>query len=113
MKTNPIIADPMALDRVGVVSTKQAGVLIHIGRCGLVGTTIPEMSTALRINGSTLTHIVGVLVDLKLITSAVRYNKQGRARNYVVTVRGWNLLTEPADFSMFPHVQTALKTGCA
>jgi hypothetical protein len=27
----------------------------------------------------------------------------------VCTVRGWNLLTQPADFTMFPHSQLALQ----
>ncbi len=109
MKLKPIIADPMALDRAGIVTNRQSAILIHIGRCGLLGTTIPHITKSLKISGNSVTAIVAKLCELSLITGAWVGNSQGRPRNYVCTVRGWNLLTQPADFSMFPHSQIALE----
>jgi hypothetical protein len=109
MKPKPIIADPLILDRAGISTTRQAAIFIHIGRCGLIGTTIPQITEALAINHSTVRETIYILSeDLKLVTEAGRSNTKGRAFNYVVTIRGWQLLTSPADFSMFQHAQDAL-----
>lgn len=109
MKLKTIIADPLILDQAGIVTMRQAAIFIHIGRCGLVGTTIPQIFEALRLRGGTVTNIVNHLLDLRVVTDTGRATGQGRAKNYVCTVRGWNLLTQPADFSMFPHSQLALE----
>lgn len=110
MKPKPIIADPLNLDRAGVATTRQAAIFIHLGRCGLLGSTIPTMAKTLKIHPSTVGAIVDSLTVAKLVTEYGRATGQGRAKKYVVTVHGWGVLTEPADFSMFPHAQTALKT---
>lgn len=108
MKTKAILPDPLLLDRAGITTTRQAAIFIHIGRCGLLGTTIPAATRALKINPSTVAQTIHGLCELKLVTAYGKQTGQGRAANYVVTVPGWNLLTAPADFSMFPHAQTAL-----
>ncbi len=101
MKIKPIIADPHTLDNAGIRTMRQASVFLHIGRCGLVGATIPGISEALKINGNGLDHVIHLLVDLGLITDYTRKTGQGRARLYVVTVKGWGVLTHAPDLSMF------------
>ena len=109
MKLKPILADPLNMDRAGVTTCKLAATFVHIGRCGLVGTTIPSMTRDTGINGSTLTSHFNILQELKLITPFARTNAKGRAVSYCVTVKGWEVLTRPADFSMFQQLtrQTA------
>ncbi len=105
----PIVADPLALDRAGVCTARQMAIFIHVGRCGLCGVTIPQMTAGLRVCGSTVTSVVNGLLELGLVTSAGRSNAKGRTITYVVTVKGWGVLTAPADFSMFSQVQGELK----
>ena len=109
MKPRAIIADPLHLDRVGVTTTRQAAIFIHVGRCGLLGTTIPAASKVLGFHVSTVAQTMDALCEARLVTAYGRASGQGRAINYVVTGRGWEVLTAPADFSMFPHAQQALK----
>lgn len=109
MKYKPIIADPLRLHDAGIRSLGMAATLIHIGRCGLVGTTIPRMKDDLKMSASTLDFHVGGLVDMGLAVTASKANSKGRPINYVVTVKGWGLLTTPPDFSMFPWAHSAIK----
>lgn len=108
MKPRTINPDPFLLDRANVITLRQSAVFIHIGRCGLLGTTIPAITECLGYSGGTVTNIIDTLQGLELIMPTSRANSQGRARNYVVTVKGWELLTAPADFSMFPHIQVPM-----
>lgn len=109
MKPKAIIADPNKLANAGVNTTRQAAILIHLGRCGLLGSTIPAISDALGIKVGTAANGIDVLLEAKLVTATRRSTGQGRAKHYVCTVHGWSVLTDPSDFSMFPHAQTALK----
>ena len=91
------------MDRAGITTCRQAAVLIHLGRCGLAGTTIPAMIDALRMGASTLCCIINHLTTHGLVVDYTRRGSKGRARLYIVTVKGWEVLTSPADFSAFPN----------
>jgi hypothetical protein len=108
--TKPIIADPMKLYTLGVRNLMDMAILVHVGRCGLVGCGRQAMASALGVSYETARSGIDRLEDLGMVTAASRSNGIGRAFCYVVTLRGWNLLTEPADLSLFPHAQLALKT---
>lgn len=102
MKARQIIADPLALDRAGITSCKHAAVFVHMGRCGLVGSTIARTAEALQMCPSTVRSLIGKLEEDKLIVRVFRANSKGRTVQYVVTVKGWEILTKPADLAMFP-----------
>ena len=108
MKTKPIIADPLNLDRAGITTVKLAATFIHVGRCGLVGTTIPRMTREMGINASTLCAHINTLQELKLIVAFSKSNSKGTARHYCVTIKGCTVLTQQPDFSMF---QGAMEVG--
>ena len=101
MKTKPIIADPLVLDRAGITTIKLAATFIHIGRCGICGTTIPRMMRDTGIHASTLCAHVNNLQELGLVVCFSKSNSKGTARHYCVTVKGWTVLTTQPDFSMF------------
>jgi hypothetical protein len=107
--TKAIIADPLRLYELGLRNLMDMAILVHIGRCGLVGTTRKSISEILKVSYDTARCGVDRLQDLKLVTPASRDHGPGSAYNMVCTVRGWNLLTQPADFSMFTHSQIALQ----
>lgn len=107
--TKPIIADPLRLHRMGLRNLMDMAILVHIGRCGLLGSQRTSIAELLGVSYDTARCGVDRLDDLKLITCISRDHKQGGPMNFVVTGKGWKLLTHPADFSMFPHAQLALK----
>ncbi len=90
---------------------RQAAVFIHLGRCGILGTSIPSMAKALAMPPSTVCAIIGTLRELKLVTDYGRSNGQGRARKYVVTVAGWKVLTTPPNLSMFQPQMALSEVG--
>lgn len=102
MTTTPIIHDPGTLLRAGIHTLPQALVFIHIGRCGLNGTTIPRICQSLHMCHNTVRGQIEVLEERKLVTRYGRSRGKGGARLWIVTRRGWAALTQPADTSMFP-----------
>jgi hypothetical protein len=109
MKCKPIIADPMRLYELGLRNLMDMAILVHIGRCGLVGAKRTTISEVMNVSYETARSGVDRLCDLGLLTSISRDYRAGCPHNFVCTVRGWDLLTKPADFSMFPHSQLALE----
>jgi hypothetical protein len=109
IQTKPIIADPLRLYELGVRNLMDMAILIHIGRCGIIGARRRSIADHISVSYDTARTGTDRLWDLGLITSASRDHGPGLAHNLVCTVRGWNLLTQPADFTMFPHSQLALK----
>lgn len=107
--TKAIIADPLSLYELGIRNLMDMAILVHIGRCGLVGATRKSISEILKVSYDTARSGVDRLQDIKLVTPASRDHGPGCAYNMVCTVRGWNLLTQPADFTLFPHSQIALQ----
>jgi len=105
----PILPDPITLHRAGLNTLHQASILVHIGRCGIQGTTVPSMAEVVGLNNNTVHTNVGILEDLKLVVHYAKKNSQGRAKLYVVTKRGWELLTTPGDFTLFPDATSAMK----
>ena len=108
--SKPIIADPMKLHALGLRNLTDMAALIHIGRCGIVGTQRQAIADVLRISYDTSRAACDRLFDLGLIAHACRHNGYGSPYNLICSKRGWDLLTAPADFSLFPHAQLALKT---
>jgi hypothetical protein len=101
MKTKPIIADPLNLDHAGITTCRLAATFIHVGRCGLVGTTIPRMTRDIKVNPSTLCDHINTLQELGLVVAFSKSNSKSTVRHYCVTIKGWSVLTAQADFSMF------------
>lgn len=108
MKLKPIIADPLRLYELGLRNLMDMAILVHIGRCGIIGSKRTAIAAVMGVNYDTARSGVDRLCELGLVTSVSRDQTSGLPFNFVCTVRGWNLLTYPADFSMFPHSQTAL-----
>lgn len=113
MKVKPIIADPLRLYELGLRNLMDMAILIHIGRCGIVGAKRASIAALMKVGYDTARSGVDRLCELGLITSVSRDYRAGLPHNFVCTIRGWKLLTEPADFSMFPHSQLALKNYAA
>lgn len=109
MKVKPIIADPLRLYELGLRNLMDMAILIHIGRCGLIGAKRQSIADAMGVCYDTARSGVDRLIDNGLVTSISRDYRPGSPHNFVCTVRGWNLLTTPADFSMFPHSQLTLE----
>ena len=109
IQTKPIIADPLRLYELGLRNLMDMAILIHIGRCGIIGARRRSIADHISVSYDTARTGTDRLWDLGLITSASRDHGPGLAHNLVCTVRGWNLLTEPPDFSPFPHSQLTLK----
>ena len=109
MKPKTIIADPLRLYELGLRNLMDMAILIHIGRCGIVGAKRTSIAALMKVGYDTARSGVDRLCELGLITSVSRDYRAGLPHNFVCTVRGWKLLTEPADFSMFPHSQLALE----
>jgi DNA-binding MarR family transcriptional regulator len=106
VKTRPILPDPLTLHRAGLTTLFQAAVLVHLGRCGLHGSTIPEMAAHFATAVSSVSNAIDKAAEAGLVTSYARGNGQGRVRHYTVTTTGWDTLVTPADFSLFPHALT-------
>lgn len=113
MKLKPIIADPLRLYELGLRNLMDMAILIHIGRCGIVGAKRASIAALMKVGYDTARSGVDRLCELGLITSVSRDYRAGLPHNFVCTLRGWKLLTEPADFSMFPHSQLALENHAA
>ena len=109
IQTKPIIADPLRLYELGLRNLLDMAMLVHIGRCGIVGTKRQAIADYMRVSYDTARSGVDRLFELKLIACASRDNGPGSAHNLVCTVRGWKLLTQPADFTMFPYSQIVLQ----
>lgn len=108
MKTKAIIADPMRLFELGLRNLMDMAILVHIGRCGIIGAKRTSIAAAHRVSYDTARSGVDRLCELGLVTSISKDYSVGTPFNFVCTVKGWNLLTTPADFSMFPHAQMSL-----
>lgn len=107
MKTKPILPCPAAMLRAGIHQMLDAAILVHLGRCGLSCATMNDLIDATGGNRETVRTAVERLMDLHLVVRASRSNGAGRAFAYCVSVRGWGLLTAPADFSMFQQPVSA------
>ena len=108
MKIKPIIADPLRLYELGLRNLLDMAVLVFIGRCGLVGVQRTAISSRMKVCYQTARTSVDRLCELGLVTSASKSYSTGCPENYVCTRRGWDLLTEPSDFSLFPWAQSPL-----
>ncbi|MFZ9938464.1 MAG: hypothetical protein ACO3JG_15610 [Luteolibacter sp.] len=102
------MADPLLIHAAGVRTMTELVLFIHIGRCGLVGCRRRDLAQRFRIAYETVVCACERLAELKLITEASRDTGRGCAINYIVTRKGWELLTTPADFSLFPQQQAAI-----
>lgn len=109
MKAKQIVADIYQLLAAGVNTILQAAVLIHVGRVGLQGVTVTELARQLEVSESSVNGVLIALVELKMITRFTRRGARGRAYHYVCSVKGWDVLTRPVDYSLYPD---ALKAIC-
>lgn len=108
MKPKQLIPDPNTFLQAGFRSLRDCAVLVHLGRCGLNGCTVEGMAAAVRAPYNT---IYASLQDLAAEGWLLRYgraNSRGRKALYVVTKKGWALLTTPPELEMFPD---ALREG--
>lgn len=108
MKAKTIVADMYQLLHAGVRTLLQACVLIHVGRVGLQGVTVTKLAEHLEAGESTVNGVLIVLMELKLVTRFTRSSRRGRAHHYVCSVKGWDLLTRPADYSLYPDALKAI-----
>lgn len=107
--TKPIIADPLRLYELGLRNLMDMAILVHIGRCGIIGSRRRFIADHMKVGYDTARSGTDRLWELGLITSASRDHGPGMAHNLVCTVEGWKLLTDPPDFSPFPHSQLILR----
>jgi DNA-binding MarR family transcriptional regulator len=97
----PLLPDMDSLYEAGVRHLLDASVLFHIGRCGTVGGHAPEIARVTKTNHHKVTAALDRLQALKLVVITARANGRGRRRTFLVTGRGWKLLTQPQDFRFF------------
>lgn len=109
MKLKTIIPDPLKFLRAGINTTAQAAVLVHIGRTGLQGCRIDEAAASCRMSYNTVQGIAYLLLEAGYATRFSRSNRQGRAFHWVVTVKGWELLTQAPEVELFPGALDAMK----
>lgn len=110
MKFKPIIADPATMFAAGLRSLNQAMALVHLGRCGLQGCTVKGLSEALEsMHESSAYSVLEKLRDWGMVVHYCRQNSQGRASRYVISVKGWEVLTSVPDFSMFPDAGAVVR----
>ena len=109
----PIIADPLRFYALGIRNLMDMAALVHIGRCGLIGCTRMGIAKLLGVEYDTARNGVDRLAKRGLITCVSRHGTPGWTQDFTCTAAGWELLTQPADFSMFPHAQMALGKGGA
>lgn len=107
MKAKAIIPCPMKFMDAGVENLMDAAVLVHVGRCGLQGCTLASISDAVKKRGKALSLSTCDCVTRRLhaagwITRFTRSNTTGKAYWWVVTVKGWDLLTRAPVVGMFP-----------
>jgi len=111
MNPKTIVPDPFTFHQAGIGTTQQAAILVHIGRSGLQGCRIDGIGDALRMSASTVQSVCYKLQDMGLVVRFGRTNRRGRAFYWTVTVRGWTLLTTPAEVDLFPCALEAMKGG--
>lgn len=104
--TRPIIADPATFIAADLTTLAQAAVLVHIGRCGLQGTTRPAVVEALRMPWCTVGGVFNYLEARRMITRYTQANGRGKCVLFVITGFGWALLTKMPDVAMFPLATT-------
>jgi hypothetical protein len=109
MKTKPIIADPLRLYALGLRNLMDMAILVHIGRCGILGARNSSIAEMLHAPYDTARSGTRRLKVLGLITTVSKDQSSGLPHNFVCTIRGWKMLTEPADFSMFHQSQLAFE----
>lgn len=110
MKFKPILADPATLYDAGLRVVSHVVLLVHLGRCGLQGATVGSCAHALkRMPEGTIYSVLEKLRAAGWVIHYCRQNSQGRAGRYVISVKGWELLTRQPDFSMFPDAGVVIK----
>lgn len=98
-----ICPDPLTLYKAGVGNCLHAAVLVYIGRCGIQGTSVPNIVTAMDpINRNTIYSSVAALCEAGLLTRYSRKISRGGAYLYVVTKKAWEALTTPEHYHLFP-----------
>lgn len=107
-KIKAILPDPVRLYTAGLRTLADVCALVHVARCGLVGSTRMGMLAVLGIPYETLRYATDTLDNLGLIAASGRDTGIGSPRRYVCTVKGWRLLTDPVDLSLYPHAQLPL-----
>lgn len=98
----------MRLFELGLRNLMDMAIMIHIGRCGIIGAKRTTIAAALRVSYDTARSGVDRLCELGLVTSISKDHTQGTPMNFVCTLKGWKLLTTPADFTLFPYAQMEL-----
>ena len=78
-------------------------ILVHMGRCGLQGSTMRGLAEHFSQPYETARCAVDRLADMGLVVEVYRRNNAGRAFVWTVSAKGWELITTPGDFSMFPQ----------
>lgn len=106
MKHAPILPDPLVLRDAGLCTLTAASCLIHVGRCGLAGTTIIGIAQAIRVSPECARNAAKACHEVGLITTTGRDSRQGRPGRWIVTEHGWQALTYPVEFPPYPHQQT-------
>lgn len=107
MKIKPIIPCPRKFLDAGLESMIAGAVLVQIGRCGLQGCRLDMISENVKKRGKSLSLSTCDFVTRKLqeegwITRFTRTNARGRAYWWVVTSKGWALLTQAPDVDLYP-----------
>lgn len=99
MKT--IMPDPVRLFRYGVRNLMDLAILVHIGRCGLTGARVGETAALLEVDPHTVWSGIRRLRALKMVTKGGQMTRPGSPHWFVVTVGGWELLTDAPDYSPY------------
>lgn len=104
-----IVADPILARRAGLRTLLEFAALVHVGRCGLQGATRKSTGEALGVAREAVVAGFLSLENKKMISEVGRSNTTGNEVFFVCTRRGWDLLTQPGDFTMFPQALNPMK----
>ena len=86
-----------------------AVVLTHLGRCGLQGASRVSTEEATGIHYSTVATSFRRLQDAGLIAEYSKANSRGRTMRFVISHKGWELMTTPPELELFPDAVAPLK----
>jgi len=107
MKLKPLQPDPATFYRqnMGIVD---AVVLTHLARCGLQGASRCSTAETTRICYGTLSSSFKRLQAGGYLTEYTQANTRGRTVRFVITARGWQLMTTPAELELYPDAVNPL-----
>ena len=104
-KHQTILPCVLTMRAAGIEYLLDACLLVHLGRCGPQGSTKPLISSAMSITYDATRASMDRLEALELVAPYTRQATTGRADVWMVSPKGWSLLTTPAVLPAYKHAE--------